>query len=405
MKRTTRRPRILLIVENIPFGLDHRVRKQTASLVAAGYQVSAISRHHPDNGWCPHTRIYGYPPPVDGRTRLGFVREYGYSLAMAAIGIARATLTGGFDAIQLCGPPDIYFGLTRPLRMLGKTVIVDQRDLSPEVYRARYDDRSSPMYRLLCMLEKASFHAAHHVITVNGSLRDIVCARGRLAADMVTVVGNGPALEQTYRRTPQPELKRGKKYMCCWQGIMGPQDRVDLAIRAVHHYVHVIGRKDCQFVFIGDGDARADCERLAASLGLAPWVNFPGFLPYGEVLKYMSTADLGMDSNLEEIVSPVKAMEYMACSLPFVAFDLKETRALADSSAAYVRPGDATGLAGLIEQLLLDPRRRREMGGIGRRMIEDKVAWDHQQAAYLNVFHRLLGAGSGAGTVARGSAS
>jgi len=185
-------------------------------------------------------------------------------------------------------------------------------------------------------------------------------------------------------------LKHGKQFLCCWLGFMGPQDRVDVALRAIDHLVHVIGRTDCHFAFIGDGETRRASEELAADLGLRDWTSFPGWAEQDEAFAYLSTADLGLEPNLEEIVSPVKAMEYMAFGVPFVGFDLKETRTLASEAAVYARPGDVDGFARLIDRLLADPARRAEMGRVGRQLFEQGIAWERQETAYLEIYQRLI---------------
>jgi Glycosyl transferases group 1 len=131
-------------------------------------------------------------------------------------------------------------------------------------------------------------------------------------------------------------------------------------------------------------------QRLAAELGISDWVRFPGWAEQEQAYAYLSTADLGLEPNMEDIVSPVKGMEYMAFGLPFVSFDLAETRALAADAAAYVPPGDVPGFAQTIDQLLADPARRAEMGCTGRRLIEERLSWDRQEGAYLSVYQRVL---------------
>jgi hypothetical protein len=37
-----------------------------------------------------------------------------------------------------------------------------------------------------------------------------------------------------------------------------------------------------------------------------------------------------------------------------------------------------------------DEPRRRRMGAAGRRRIEEKLAWSHQEPGYLSVYDRLL---------------
>lgn len=381
---------ILLVVENVALARDHRLQKQAASLREHGYRVTVICRRDPGNHQVPGIRLRTYRAPADGTSKLGFLREYGYSFAMAGILAAGVFLTDRFDAVQVSGTPDIYFALAAPYRLLGRPLVLDQRDLSPELYALRYGRRDGVTYRALCWLERRSYRAADQVITVNGSLRETARARGGLPPRAVTVVGNGPRLERTRRRAPRPELRRGKTFLCCWLGLMGPQDRVDVALRAIDHLIHVIGRADCHFAFVGDGESKEPAERLAAELGITDWVSFPGWADQEEAFTYLSTADLGLEPNLEEIVSPVKGMEYMAFGLPFVSFDLAETRALAGSAAVYAPPGDVPRFAALIDELLADPGRRAELGRTGRRLIEERLAWDRQEQAYVGVYDRLL---------------
>jgi glycosyltransferase involved in cell wall biosynthesis len=386
-----RRPHVLLAVENVALARDHRLQKQVSSLLAHGFRVTVICRGDARNDRFAGARLCTYRAPADAASKLGFLREYGYSFVMAGWLAARVFLTDRFDAIQVSGTPDIYFALAAPFKLCGRPLLLDQRDLSPELYELRYGRRGGAVYRTLCWLERRSYRAADHVITVNASLEKAAYARGRLPRGTVTVVGNGPSLDRTHARPPRSELKHGRRFLCCWLGLMGPQDRLDVALRAVHHLVHVIGRTDCHFAFVGDGEARAASRHLAAELGLSDWVTFPGWADQEEAYTYLSTADLGLEPNLEEIVSPVKGMEYMAFGLPFVCFDLAETRALAGDAAACVPPGDVPGFARQIDQLLGDPARRGQMGQAGRRLVAERLAWDRQEEAYVGVYRRLLG--------------
>jgi glycosyltransferase involved in cell wall biosynthesis len=382
--------RVLMMVENVALARDERLRKQVGALVSEGYRVSVICPRDPANRECGGVRIRDYRAPTEAGSKLGFVREYAYSWVMAAGLATRAFLREGFDAIQISGVPDIYFTIGRPFQLLGKPLVLDQRDVAPELYEARYG-RRGPVYRVLRLLERASYRTADHVVTVNAALEKIAYTRGGLPAGTVTVVGNGPVVARTYRRPPRPELKHGRPLLCCWLGVMGPQDSVDVALHAVHRLVHELGRTDCHFAFVGDGEVRPDLERLARDLRITDWVSFPGWVEEEEVYTYLSTADLGIEPNLEDYISPVKVMEYMAFALPFVTFDLTETRTLADDAAAYAPPGDVPAFAALVDRLLDQPTLRREMGRAGRRRVEDRLAWDHQQAAYLKVYERLLG--------------
>lgn len=368
---------------------DHRLRKQVESLLDAGFEVSVVCRGDAANSRVTGIILREYPPPSDAQSKIGFLWEYGYSWVAAAALSVLTAVREGFDVIQISGTPDIYFTIALPFKLLGKPVLLDQRDLTPELYEARYGRRDM-MHRLLLLLEKASYRTADHVITVNKSLERVAYERGGLPPGSVTIVGNGPVLARTYKRPARPELRHGRRYLCCWLGVMGPQDRLEDALRAVDRLVHTLGRTDCHFAFIGGGESLEPSRRLAGDLGLDDWVSFPGWVDEDEAFSYLSTADLGLEPNQEDIVSPVKGMEYMAFGVPFVAYDLAETKWLARDSAAYAPVGDVSRFADLVGELLDDPRRRRAMGNAGRRRVEQSVAWDHQRVAYVKVVQGLL---------------
>jgi glycosyltransferase involved in cell wall biosynthesis len=396
------RPRVLIMVENLPLARDRRLGKQVRSLVRNGFDVTVVCRRNAGNRAVAAVDLVEYPAPRDASSKWGFVGEYGYSWLMAALAFLRVAARPGFDVLQLCGPPDIYFPFALLAKALGKPTVYDQRDPSPELYAARYGTEAGLMPRLLRLLESASYRSADHVVTVNETLEKLARTRGGVPADRVTIVRNGPELVATSDRPPAPELRNGRAHLCCWAGAMGSQDRLDLGVRSVHHLVRGEGRTDCQFAFLGDGEAQEEAMTLSRELGVEDWVSFPGFLSQDDVFTYLATADVGIDPGLDQTVSPVKAFEYMAFGLPIVAFDLRETRALAADAARYAAPGDVEGFAGLISDLLDDPEARGRLGRAGRHRVEAFLAWDHQEPLYIGAFDRVLGrrGAGGSGRVA-----
>lgn len=385
----TRPVRVLLMVENVALARDHRLRKHAAALAGAGMTVTVICRRDPGNRAVPGVRVLDYRPPADGASRLGFVREYLYSLVMAAVLTVRVLVSPGVDVVQVSSTPDIYFLLAGPLRLLGRKVVFDFKDLSPEMYEARYGRRDGLMYRLLGRFERASLRTVDRVVAVNASVRDVAVRRGGVRPARVTVVGNGPSLGEMRRREPRPVLRRGRRHLAVLIGMMGPQDSIGLAVEAIAHLVHGRGRTDCAFTFVGVGDAVPGAERLVRELGLEPWVLFPGWAGRDEVADYLSTADIGLEPNVEGFVTPVKAMEYMAFGLPFVAFDVAETRLLGAEAAALAPAGDVVAFADRMVELLADADRRAALGDAGRRAVERELAWEHQQVPYVALIREL----------------
>jgi glycosyltransferase involved in cell wall biosynthesis len=390
---------ILIIVENVPLGLDNRLRKQVDDLLASGYRVSVVTSRHPANARyrdLPDMTVLEYPPPREPSGKIGYVREYGVSLGWAALLSLVARLHGRVDVVQFCQPPDIYFPLGWTLRGLGAKVVVDQRDLMPELFAAKFDHASPAITSALRWLERRTQRVAHHTVCTNESFRRRTIGAGA-APERVTIVGNGPVLSRIEAATADPALRGQHKFLCCWIGEMNRQDHVDLLLRVIAHIVHDLGRTDCGFAVIGDGECLAEAQAQSTRLGLGSWVHLPGRLPQEVVFSYLASADLGLDTSLQAEISPVKVLEYMAFGLPFVAFDVRETRVMGWGASALVPPGDIEGYARQLVTLLDDAVRRAEMGGLGRERVRADLAWDRQSAVYLNVMRTLRSSGKARG--------
>ena len=133
----------------------------------------------------------------------------------------------------------------------------DHHDLCPELFQSRFPAAArapSLPYRGLRALERATHRTADHVISTNDSYREVAIKRsGKKPAD-VTVVRTGPDPERLRRGEPHPELRRGRKHLAAYIGVMGPQDGVDIVVRAADVVVHELGRDDIAFTLIGSGD-------------------------------------------------------------------------------------------------------------------------------------------------------
>nr|WP_281371574.1 glycosyltransferase family 4 protein [Petropleomorpha daqingensis] len=372
-------------------GIDIRVRKQVRDLLASCYRVSVITRAAPENEEyrrLPGLTVLEYPSPPEPGGLLGYLGEYAVSFAWAAVRSVAARLQGRIDVLQLCQPPDLYFPLAWLHKALGAAVVVDQRDLLPELFAERQQRQVGAVVAALRWCERRSQRVADETICVNEYLEQRLVAAG---ARRVTIVRNGPVLERVGRAVPDRSLRGQHTFLCCWAGKMGRQDRVDLVLRTIAHVVHDLGVKDVRFVLLGDGECLEESRALAAELGLDHWVSLPGWVGENEVFAHLATADVGADASLQEEVSPVKALEYMAFGVPFVAFDLRETRAIGAGASVLVEAGDTAALARELVALLEDPERRSALGRVGQERVRADLAWEHQATRYLAVIDRLAG--------------
>jgi glycosyltransferase involved in cell wall biosynthesis len=391
--------RILVIVQNLPVPFDRRVWLECQALVSAGHQVAVVCPKgdgDPSYQVVDGVEIYKYRPYAPGGSKLSFVSEYVYSFLATAWLTLRARRSGRFAAMQACNPPDIFWPIAALLGALDRTVFVfDHHDLCPELYESRFPDGPRLPYRALRALERRTHRTARHVIATNSSYRDVAIHRsGKSPAD-VTVVRTGPDPERLVRGEAKPELRRGRRYLAAYIGVMGPQDGVDIVVRAAHVVVHQLHRDDIAFTLIGKGDCFDELVALRDQLDLAGHVEFTGRAPDSLVAEIMSTADVGLSPDpknpLNDVSTMNKTMEYMAFELPVVAFDLRETRISAGDAAVYVPPNGVDDYAKAIVELMDDEARRAKLGKTGRVRVEQELAWSYQRRAYLDVYRRLLG--------------
>jgi len=393
----TARPRVLIIIQNLPVPFDRRVWLESQALVGADYDVTVVcpkGQGDPAYQVLDGVTIHKYRPYAPGGSAFGFILEYAYSFLATSLLVLRARRAGRFDVLQACNPPDIFWPIAWWLRSGdGTRFVFDHHDLCPELFDSRFPDGSRLARRGLLALEKATFRTADHVVSTNSSYAEIAMRRGGKAPSDVTVVRTGPDGERLRRRAANPACRRGRRHLVAYLGVMGPQDGVDLAVRAAAYVVHDLQRTDVSFTFMGSGDSYHDLVALREELGLQDYLELPGRVPDETVIDVLSTADLGLSPDpknpLNDVSTMNKTMEYMAFGLPVVAYDLKETRVSAADAAVYIPSGDVPGYARAIVDLLDEEDRREAMGRTGRLRIDAELGWPHQREAYLGVYHFL----------------
>jgi len=388
---------VCIVVQNLPVPFDRRVWAECRALRAAGYEVSVVcpkGKDDPSYAVLEGVHLYKYRafPPITRQVM--FVAEYAYSILATLVHLVRAWRRRPFSVVQVCNPPDVLWAAAFPFQVLfGVKLVFDQHDLCPELYLSRFGTAAALPYKALVLTEKITYKLASAVISTNESYRAVAMTRGGKRPADVTVVRTGPDPSRMRRGEPEPELRRGHEHLLVYIGVMGPQDGVDLALRAMHHIVHVRGRTDVALTLIGDGDAGPELRKLAVELDLGEHVHFTGRAPDDLVKRVMSTADIGLSPDpknpLNDVSTMNKTMEYMAYELPVVAFDLVETKVSAADAALYATPNEIDAYADLVLELLDDDVRRKQMGAAGRRRVEDVLAWERQTGPYVAVHHRL----------------
>ena len=396
------RGRVLHLSENLPLPFDRRVWMELNALRDGGFEVSAICPM--GESWTKpyevidgiHVWRYPAPPPASGFASYAWEFLYCWvqTLGLSLLVLARR----GFDVIHAANPPDTFWAIAALYKPFGKRYVFDHHDLCPELYVARFgaSREGSLPHRALHLLERAQFRTADLVISTNESYRQVAITRGGKPPGRVFVVRSGPSRERFATVRPVDEsLKRGRRFLVAYLGVMAPQDGVDHLLRAAKHVVEDHRREDVSFTLVGAGDSFEELRALSCDLGLERFVEFTGRVPDEDVERVLATADVCVCPDplnpLNDVSTMNKVLEYMACARPIVAYDLREHRYSAGEGASYAKPNDEADLARHIVQLLDDPERRRRMGDYNRQRFLDQMAWEYSAGELLRAYDLLCG--------------
>lgn len=391
--------RVLILVENLPSPFDRRVWQEATTLASNGYDVSIIcptgkgyeKKYEVLNG----IHIYRFNLPFEAKGASGYMVEYPMALFWTFSLSLRVLLTRGFDVVHACNPPDLLFLVGGFYKVLfRKCFVFDHHDINPELYEAKFGRRDF-WYRLLRRLERWTFKVADLSIATNESYRKIAIERCGMPKDKIYVVRSGPKLDKWRIMPPNMALKKGRKYLVGYVGVMGQQEGIDFLLQAAHYIIHTINRKDVQFVLVGGGPMLEELRSMSQALGLDDYVTFTGRVADEQLIEALNTADVCVNPDIANEMNDKstmnKIMEYMALGKPIVQFDLAEGRFSAREASIYVKPNDSVDMANGIVSLLDDPEQRAFMGAFGRRRIEEELEWRHEAPKLLAAYDRLFG--------------
>ena len=388
--------RVLILVENLPSPFDRRVWQEATTLAGNGYAVSIIcptgkgyeKTHEVIDG----IQILRYRLPAEAEGALGYLVEYSVALFWSFVLTLKVLWRPGFDVIHACNPPDLLYLVALPFKLIGKKFLFDHHDINPELYEAKFGRRDM-FYRLMLLFERLTFRFADVSIATNESYKRIAIERGRMPADRVFVVRSGPKLDRLRIIPSVNELKRGRKFLVGYVGVIGKQEGIDYLLRAVQHIVTVMKCYDVHFGIVGGGTSVDAMKAYAAQLDVGDYVTFTGRVSDQEMLEMLNTADVCVNPDVANEMNDKstmnKIMEYMALAKPIVQFDLTEGRFSAREASLYARRNDPVDMAEKIVQLLDNPEARRRMGEYGRTRVETELEWCYEAPKLLRAYETL----------------
>lgn len=387
---------VLIVIENLPAPFDRRVWQEATTLVEFGAKVSII---------CPKMKgytksfevincveIYRHYLPEEGSGPVGYLKEYSAALFFEFILAWKIFFKKKFHVIQGCNPPDLIFLVALFFKPFGVKYVFDHHDINPELYIAKYNKKGF-FYRLMLLFERLTFSSANYSIATNESYKEIAIRRGKMRPDKVQVVRSGPSLERLRLLEPYPEYKKEKKYLIGYLGVIGEQEGIDLLLESIK--ILLGSRSDFSVAICGGGTALESLMGLSREMGLDDVVTFYGRVSDQKLLEILNTADVCVNpdtpTEMNNLSTMNKIMEYMALKKPIVQFDLKEGRFSAQKASLYVPDANVSAFAKNISYLLDNEQVREEMGNFGYNRVKNELNWDHEKSKLKSIYSKVFG--------------
>lgn len=135
---------------------------------------------------------------------------------------------------------------------------------------------------------------------------------------------------------------------------------------------------------------RQECEALAGF----KYVKYLGFMSLNQVYDALRNSDIGICilypiKNYVE-TTPVKAFEYMSCSLPMVMSNFPYWEKFFGECAVFADPYNSQHIADKIQFLLEHPEDAKRLGNRGKELVFNEYNWEIESKKLIKLYNELL---------------
>lgn len=238
--------------------------------------------------------------------------------------------------------------------------------------------------------------SADLVVAPSACIAEMLRARGIAAS--VTVVPTGVPVDLFVPGDQAAARRRlglpAAGTLCLYAGRLDREKSVDRILSAFESVASAVS--DARLSLVGHGSHAQALRRLAADNPARERIHFHGSIAREGLAPYYQAADLFLFASETETQGLVLA-EAHACGLAAVAVRASGVEeVVVDGETGLLTKPDAREMADAAIALLLDPERRRAMGGAARLLAERCFSADVQVATMVREYGRLLARPRGA---------
>lgn len=248
------------------------------------------------------------------------------------------------------------------------------------------------IYRFLSFLDTVTMALTTKIIAVSGAVKNYLIRRHKIRPEKISIIYNGIDVNKYKSHMNITEFK---KQFDLEPGIpiIAFIGRL-IKVKGVSYFLDAAASvlrtgKKAQFLVVGDGPLKQSLVKQTQKLGIDQHVFFIGFRK--DIPKILSLIDILVVSSLWEGL-PLTILETMSAGKPIIAAKVGGIpEAIKNGETGFlVPPKNPEALTGAINDLLADPRKRKEMGEKAKRRALQLFDVERMVKEYSNMYDECI---------------
>lgn len=369
----------ICLVTSVHPALDDRIfYKEAKSLANAGYDVVLIAQHVKEE-IIDGIKIIPLPKPKNRLERLIKTIWKSFNLAIKE----KASIYHIHDPeLVLLGIILKLFTHKKVIYDLHESVYFDIED--KDWLRSKFLKKVVQLFYLF--MERLSLVFFDQLILAREDTADYMKQLHRDFNNYL-ILRNFPILSLFKKAEPDPALRK-QKPIIFYAGMLSKERGIKELIQSMEQI-----EENAVLWLLGKWESE---EFKKECISLEGWIytKYFGFVPFDKVYNYMKLSSIGISLAypLKNYITslPIKAFEYMACSLPMIMSDFPYWRKMFGEFALFVNPYDPKDITKKIFSLLNNTDKKNELGFKGRQLIETKYNWETESQKLIDLYRKLL---------------
>lgn len=252
-------------------------------------------------------------------------------------------------------------------------------------------------YKMIKAIEQSAFEKANAVSCICQGLKQDLIKRGIPESKLYVTpnavdIGNFQPLHQRDAELEQ-SLKLNRKKVLAFIGTFFKYEGLHYAVDAMKEIIKQ--RDDIHLLLVGAGNEMDNLQRQVKEQNLSESVTFVGRVPFEQVSRYYSLADLMVfpreSIRLTELVTPLKPLESMAQYKPVIASDIGGHKELIenDKTGFLFEADNAKALADKVLETIDNSELLTHVSEQGLTYVREERNWLNTAKQYLPVYERL----------------